>query len=149
VASHEAKGGGVNLVDVYSQEPHPVLYQLMEERKAEAISHKAMPSMEEHLAFVQSKPFRAWYLIEEDGIVIGAVSINDRNEVRVGIVKQHRFPYRIVEAVKAIKDLHPPLPAVPSARVGEYVMNINGRDVDSCKLINELGGKYLQSTYAL
>jgi hypothetical protein len=28
-------------------------------------------------------------------------------------------------------------------------MNINGRDVDSCKLINELGGKYLQSTYAL
>lgn len=42
------------------------LYQLLKLRKPlENISHKNMPSYNEHTKFVKSKPYQKWYIIFE------------------------------------------------------------------------------------
>jgi hypothetical protein len=139
----------VNLVDVYSQEPHQVLYQLLEERTSEeAISHQYMPSYAEHIQFVRERPYRAWYLLQDDG-VIGAVSVNDRNEIRVGIIRSRKTPALVREAILAITRLHQPLKAIPSDRVGRYVMNVNPANTDLAGVLDSMGAVHIQSTYAL
>src|SRR5258708_39663719 len=57
------------LRDVYtednmSQPGLRFLYQLLKDRSQIAnISHERMPTFQEHLAFVDSHPYHAWYLI--------------------------------------------------------------------------------------
>ena len=56
----------MKLVSVIS-EPNAahVLYALLKERRPEEnISHMAMPSWEQHRAFVEAEPYDAWYLIQ-------------------------------------------------------------------------------------
>src|SRR3954468_21744356 len=80
----------IRLVDVY-QAPDAVelLYRLMQERPVEsAIAHRRLPSMEEHRAFMASKPYRAWCLVQADGRHVGAVTLTPNNEVGVFILRQ-------------------------------------------------------------
>ena len=58
----------MNLISIYERPDRAlVLHQLLEEREPEAnISHKAMPSWEEHVRFVESKPYEAWYFIDTE-----------------------------------------------------------------------------------
>ena len=67
----------MKLIDVYaSPEAARVLYELLAERNPEQnISHKAMPSFDEHCAFVASKPYQAWYLIVDDTDVASAPKV--------------------------------------------------------------------------
>jgi hypothetical protein len=59
----------MNLISIYERPDRAlVLHQLLEERDDTAnISHKAMPSWDEHVRFVESKPYQAWYFIEDNG----------------------------------------------------------------------------------
>ena len=44
------------------------LYDLLLQRNSDAnISHKKMPTYEEHVKFVRSQPYSKWYIIEIDG----------------------------------------------------------------------------------
>jgi hypothetical protein len=55
----------MNLISIYERPDRAlVLHQLLEERDESAnISHKAMPSWDDHVRFVESKPYQAWYFI--------------------------------------------------------------------------------------
>lgn len=58
------------------------LYTLLSERKKyQNISHKKMPTWEEHVAFLNSKPYKAWYVIYKDTDFVGSIYLSNDNEV--------------------------------------------------------------------
>lgn len=118
------------------------LYALLNERTPEqSISHKRMPTWEEHCRFVSSKPYLAWYIISNviDYRYVGSIYLSARREVGVSIsVAQRRKGYARV-AVALLRDLHP----------GPILANVNPANEPSRNLWESLGGKLIQVTYEL
>lgn len=60
------------------------LYRMLAERPEEArISHKEMPSWEQHVAFLASRPYDHWYFIDVEGNLVGNTYLTDRNEIGI------------------------------------------------------------------
>tara|TARA_B100001167_G_C16591566_1_gene221648 strand:+ start:81 stop:554 length:474 start_codon:yes stop_codon:yes gene_type:complete len=67
------------------------LYELLKNRDPGAnISHKKMPSYEEHIEFIKSKPYTSWYIIEYQKEDIGAIYLSRRDEI--GITSRMHSP---------------------------------------------------------
>jgi RimJ/RimL family protein N-acetyltransferase len=131
----------MKLVSVYDNFNAPrYLYDLLGERTpAQSISHKAMPSWEEHCEFVASRPYLFWYLIEVDGYVRGACYLSKQREIGVFIFKgQHGHHYGL-DAVALLVKMHP----------GRFLANINPGNVYSAQLFESLGFVHVQDTYEL
>jgi RimJ/RimL family protein N-acetyltransferase len=131
----------MRLISAYS---HPDalrrLYDLLAERKPEqSISHKRMPSWEEHVAFVESRPYEAWYLIDvvtenvDDVALIteiaGAVYLSRQREIGIGIFERFRGNGYASHAVRSLMTRHP----------GRFLANINPANEPSIKLFRSLG----------
>jgi RimJ/RimL family protein N-acetyltransferase len=142
----------IRLVDVDScgEEAVAVLYQLLKERPPEAsISHDALPSLEEHRAFVRSQPYRVWFLARDGEQTVGAIYATERNEIGIAILRQHQGKGHAKAAIRQLIAQLPPLPASSSLRRGRYVANVAPDNAVSHALFRELGGKVIQWTYEL
>ena len=60
------------------------LYQLLSDRPHQ-ISHRQMPTFEEHATFVQNNPYRVWYIVHEDEHMVGSVYLTDQNTIGINI----------------------------------------------------------------
>jgi RimJ/RimL family protein N-acetyltransferase len=141
----------VRLISVYdSKGAEDVLWQLLEERTPEVnISHRRMPTREEHRAFIASRPYAAWYLVEVTQLVddvalvhdfAGAVYLSRQREIGVGILKRFRGAGIGKAAVQLLMKQHP----------GErFLANINPANFASRKLFRGLGFHQIQETYEL
>src|SRR3954465_680116 len=145
----------IRLVDVY-QAPEAVelLYRLIQERSAEsAIAHRRTPSMEEHRAFMASKPYRAWCLVHAQGrpqsTYVGAVTLTPNNEVGVFILREFQRRGYARAALLELMRAYRPLPAIPTVRPGHFVANVNPANAASIALFTSLGGRHIANTYAL
>jgi RimJ/RimL family protein N-acetyltransferase len=117
------------------------LYDLLGERTPEqSISHKEMPSWEGHVAFVKSKPYRAWYFIfaNDIGDAVGATYLTKQNEIGIAIFKAHRGKGYAKEAIQELMKLHD----------GPFLANINPNNWASRWLFDRLGFKFIQVTYS-
>ena len=77
------------------QQASAVLFRLLQERPQRAyISHERMPTWDEHEDFVDSAPFRYWYLlriIDIDGpLYVGALECTDLNEIGIAVLERYR-----------------------------------------------------------
>lgn len=133
----------MRLVDLYRVAEAPaLLYRLLEEREPDVnISHKAMPSWRQHLAFIRSRPYRAWYLIEADGGYVGAVYLSRQNEIGVFVLREHRGKGYGSAAVRKVMERH--------RSVKRFLANINPRNQRSIALFSDLGFRHIQNTYEL
>jgi RimJ/RimL family protein N-acetyltransferase len=129
----------MNLISVYELPDRArILYQLLEEREPDtSISHKAMPSWDEHVRFVESKPYQAWYFIEDDGIA-GACYLSKQDEIGVFVFKHHQGRGCGTWAIMAIMLKH-------GRR--RYLANINPCNTRSAEIFRNLGFKQIQATY--
>ena len=123
-----------------------ILYDLLLERDvSENISHRHKPTFEQHLDFVFSNPYEAWYLIEVgDGMegslrVVGAVYITKARELGIFIFKSSRMKGYAKEALRIIMHKHP----------GRFLANINPANEKSIRLFGKLGFGLIQHTYEL
>jgi RimJ/RimL family protein N-acetyltransferase len=139
-----------------SSTPHAkhILYDLLMERSTEEdenvnISHRTLPTWDEHMKFVASNPYRAWYLGFFDEAPIGYVSLTYRNEVGIVLFKKYRGMGFGLKLLRIMLSLHDPLPAVPAIRNGNFIANINPKNEASIKLFEGLGFKHIQNTYEL
>jgi RimJ/RimL family protein N-acetyltransferase len=142
----------MRLLDVYGNPAaEALLFKLLQERTPEqSISHKAMPTPEEHRAFIASRPYEAWYLVEAavdivDCValiteLVGAVYLTRQREIGVGILKQYRGNGYGKHAVKAVMQRH------PGAR---FLANINPQNEASREMFKSLGFRHIQETYEL
>ena len=134
----------IELVSVYNDPAaYGLLHDLLAERSPEeSISHKKMPSYFEHIQFVDSKPYKAWYLvIEESEGYVGAVYLSRQNEIGVGIFKAHRGKGYGEAAVKEL------MRRCPLTEGDRYLANVNPSNDVSRAMFEKLGAKVIQYTY--
>lgn len=131
----------MKLVSVYDQPMAPfVLYQLLEEREHhQCISHKAMPDFMEHVRFVYSKPYLAWYLVEEGGEFIGATYLTKQREIGIFLFKKFQGKSLGAKAIELLMQTHP----------GRFLANIAPTNPGSSEFFKNLGFKLIQHTYEL
>jgi RimJ/RimL family protein N-acetyltransferase len=117
------------------------LYDLLAERPTKAnISHRKMPTFAEHKAFIASKPYAHWYIIEFHGHRIGATYLTAQNEIGIGVLKRHQGKAYAQQAIAELMKQHPQ---------PRYLANIApGNDI-SHKLFRQLGFSHIQNTYEL
>lgn len=129
----------MNLLSVYERPDRAlVLYQLLEERDPSAnISHKAMPSWEDHVRFVESKPYEAWYFIE-NATIAGACYLSRQNEIGVAVFKAHQGNGYGPWAVQALMLKH-------GRR--RYLANVSPHNERSAEMFEGLGFTHIQNTY--
>src|SRR5262245_26363802 len=145
----------IRLVDVYqAPEAAELLYRLMQERPAEStIAHRRTPSMDEHRAFMASKPYRAWCLIKAAGssqsTYVGAVTLTPNNEVGVFILREFQRKGHARAALQELLKAYQPLPGIPTVRPGHFVANVNPANKASIALFTSLGGRHIANTYEL
>lgn len=139
----------MKLVDVYTCENSTqALYELLKKRStAHSISHSVMPGYAEHEAFVNSKPYRYWYLVDLDGKVVGSTYITENNEVGVFVTQE--LVHLQCDVLKIVLSGHEPLPAVKSKRVAQFSINSNPDNVSLISAITSVGGVHVQNTYLL
>lgn len=115
------------------------LYQLLEERPKEAcISHKKMPTMEEHVAFVDSFPYKEWFVIRSGKDLVGSVYLTHRNEFGMFIKKEFAGKGIATKAFMWMIDRHP----------GERMLsNVNPENERIINVLKRLGFVRVQETY--
>jgi RimJ/RimL family protein N-acetyltransferase len=126
-------------VDPCSQQHCRLLYALLDERTAEqSISHKEMPSYDQHLVFVASKPYKAWYLVSTDEGCAGSVYLTRQSEIGIAVFEEQRGRGYAEAAIKMLMKYHE----------GPFLANINPGNWASRCLFHDLGFKFIQVTYS-
>lgn len=151
----------IRLVDLYEGDhiregALEFLYELMKERDPEInISHSALPTFEQHRQFVTRRPYRFWYLIEQEeasgkAAWVGYVSATARNEIGIVLRQEHRGRGYGPLAIRELMRLHQPLPAEASERARRWLANISpGNEHSKYVFRDKLGFKKIQETFAL
>lgn len=109
------------------------LYLLLGERTVEqAISHKKMPTFEEHEKFVESRPYKEWYMLYDSNLIkiIGSLYISKNNEIGLFIFKEHHSKGYGSQALQFILD---------NNRHTIFKANINPQNYKSINFFKKFG----------
>ncbi len=122
------------------------LYKILE-HKIYHISHKDMPSFDDHLEFVHNHPYRKWYLIKRDSLLQGSAYITNQNEIGISFLEPQKEIY--LEALTYILKKNKPLEAIKSVRNKSFLVNTNPFEKDLIAALISLGCTHIQNTYAI
>lgn len=132
----------VKLVSIYASYDYDTLYKLLKERtKNQNISHREMPTFDEHVTFVDSRPYLGWYYIMEGPVKVGAIYLTCKEEIGIFIFKTHK---RKGYGSLALREL---MYGWPGTR--KLYANINPKNEASIEFFKKKGFKHLSSTYVL
>lgn len=128
-----------------------ILWDLLQEREpCQSISHKKMPTNDEHLAFVSKHPYRVWYVIVDGDDHIGSAYLTRRNEIGIFIFKAHQGKgygkWAIGEMVERWAEF---LETRGSVAPNAFVANISPDNEASAAFFKSQGFKLVQHTYTL
>lgn len=126
----------------YEPVDHPhyqFLYDLLAERPKEAnISHRKMPTFEEHKAFVDSFPYKEWFVIMDGSDMAGSVYLTHQNEFGMFVKKGYEGRGIATNAFKWVRERHP----------GERLLsNVNPKNKRIIDVLTRLGCRKIQETY--
>lgn len=140
----------MNLVNVYREKSAvKVLYDLLGNRPENSrISHKDLPSYRRHAAFVRSKPYRYWFLIEIDGEFAGDLHVTRLNEIGIFLFPLWRGMGIGARALEAFRARYKPLPAVPAVRVAEWLAHVSPDNAAGAAFFRRMGFRKVQETYS-
>lgn len=124
-----------SLLDVYVKGSEiwttTFLYEMLKGRDpTTAISHEKMPTFEQHAAFVNRKPYKAWYVIMEGNNPVGNIYLTDRNEIGVHIKASARRQGYATWAVNQLMNQHGPR---------RYFFNVSPNNMDGQDFLHSLG----------
>lgn len=151
----------MRLIDIYEYPGGERLaYELLAQRPLEhGISHKRMPTWEEHLAFMRQAPhpFRLWLVIDVETIedcvpmraAVGAVEALPTNEFGVHILKRYQGLGYGKRAVRQFIQSYQPLPEIPAVRNGTWLANVAPANKRAAEFFQKLGFNKIQETYSL
>lgn len=122
------------------------LYELLSLRR-ENISHSEMPDYGEHSKFVDTHPYRIWYLINKDLVPIGSFYIKYDNSIGLNIVECSEFV--VDNIIKFIKDHWVPEAPVESMVPPFFYVNVAAKNTKLITCLRAIGAKELQIAYKL
>ncbi len=134
----------IKLVDVYTEIAETrvatrFLYELLRERDPSInISHRKMPSFEAHTRFVNSQPYKAWYIVHVEDEPIGSAYLTKENEIGIFISKAHQGHGYGKQAICLLMRLHP---------AKRFLANISPRNARSITMFEGIGFDLCQHTF--
>ena len=137
---HEISFKKVEYEDIYE------LYKLLKNREFN-ISHKKLPSYDEHKKFVQSNPYKEWYLIYQNSEVLGTFYIQFDNSIGLNIDKPTlRLVRQISNYINNNFKINPP---VPSKVPPYFFINIAESNKRMLNILKGIGCSPLQVSFKL
>jgi len=117
------------------------LYELLLQRRAIVnISHKKIPTWEEHIKFVRSKPYAKWYTITQNTDKIGAVYLSKQSEIGIHMLREYEKNSTYIQIIKKLMNTNPRK---------RFLANISPKNQKYIKIFEKLGFKKIQHTYEL
>ena len=119
-----------------------ILYQLLCEREPWMnISHKKVPTFNKHKEFVESRPYKSWYVIFDDATEtpVGSVYMSKNNEIGLFILKEYTNQGYGRAAVNEMLKLYGK----------DFVANINPLNKPCIALFEKMGFEHVQNTYKI
>jgi len=130
----------IKLKNIEAEEDIKFLYVLLEERPTYAnISHKQMPTYEQHKAFVNSKPYDIWFIIWNNNNRVGSIYKTKPGEI--GIFVKKEFQHQGIAKTA--------IPMIYNLGVEKNIANVSPLNPKSITLFEKLGFKHIQNTYQL
>ena len=115
------------------------LFKLLKERDSRAnISHKKMPSYNQHVNFIKSKPYTKWYIIMKYKEKVGSIYLSKNDEIGIFLSKNYQGKnvgnYALTELIKKN----------PRKR---YLANVNPKNKKSISFFKNNNFKLIQHTF--
>lgn len=118
---------------------HKFLYQLLKERDLHAnISHRKMPTFNEHVKFVMSKPYTKWCLIYHNNKKAGSIYLSKQDEIGLFLKKDMQGKNIGSEALRLLTKNNPR---------PRYLANVAPKNYRSIKFFKKNRFKLIQHTY--
>ena len=115
------------------------LFDLLQERDTRAnISHKKMPSYDEHVHFIKSKPYTKWYVIIKSKGKIGSIYLSKNDEIGIFLSKNYQG---LNIGHLALNEL---IKKNPRKR---FLANVNPKNKKSISFFKNNGFKLIQYTF--
>ena len=123
------------------KEDYVFLHNLLAQRNSIVnISHKRMPTWEEHVKFVKSKPYSKWYIIYNKDEKIGSIYLSKQSEIGIHLLKKYEKESIHLESIKKLMLLNSKI---------KFRANISPKNKNYIMLFEKLGFKMVQHTYEL
>ena len=82
------------------------LYDMLKERDSTVnVTHKKLPTFTEHLKFIKSSPYDAWYIILANTRKVGHIFIDSEDRIGWFITKEYKGLGFVVPAFEELKKL--------------------------------------------
>jgi len=129
------------ILKLVSKSDYRFLYDLLKERNSKInISHKRMPTWEEHVRFVKSKPYSKWYIIYNKDEKIGSIYLSKQSEIGIHLLKKYEKESIHLESIKKLMLLNSKI---------KFRANVSPKNKNYIMLFEKLGFKMVQHTYEL
>ena len=117
------------------------LYDLLKNKDPNTnISHKKMPSYDEHVKFVMSKPYTNWYIIEYEKKNVGAIYLSKQDEIGISVSNDYEYDQIVKPALKLLMKLN---------QRKRYLANTSPKDVRSQEFLLKNGFTGLEYVYEM
>ena len=115
------------------------LFDLLKQREGIVnISHKSLPTWEEHVEFIKNNTYQSWDIIWVDDVRIGNIYLTDRDEI--GIFLDKEFQSNGYGSI-AINEF------MKKNGKKRYLANINPTNYKSIQFFGKHGFIHIQNTY--
>jgi len=102
------------------------------------ISHKELPTYEEHKKYVTYHPYRAWFIIWKDEVALGNVYIQNDNSIGLNC-SNNISQLQIEKTLNILTSEFQPLDPVPSVRIGKFFLNVAASNVKLQDKLKSIG----------
>ena len=114
------------------------LYKLLKKRSPkENISHKKLPSFNQHIKFIKSKPYQKWYIIEKNRKKIGTIYFSKQNEIGIHFLPNTRSELTSQVVIQELIRKNPGK---------KYFTNVNPKNYSLIKFFEKNGFSLFQHT---
>jgi len=115
------------------------LFDLLKQREGIVnISHKSLPTWEEHVEYIKNNTYQSWEIIWVDNARIGDIYLTDRDEIGIFLDKKFQSNgYGSIAITEFMK----------KNGKKRYLANINPTNYKSIQFFGKQGFVHIQNTY--
>ena len=124
-----------------------ITYDLLLQRR-HGISHRLAPVFEDHVKFVNSNPYRAWYLAMNNQKAVGTFYLSKENTIGINI-SEINYEQTVAAIINYVKNNYSPLPEIKSVRASIFTINVPPTNLLLIKILEKLDKEIIQICYAL
>jgi len=116
-------------------------------KRSHSISHHKLPTKNEHLVFLKTKPYRYWAIVLEDDCPVGTFYIQKNNSIGLNLLQPSKeMVYRILHEIQTNFE---PLKEVKSKVPSHFYINSSYSNKELREILVELDAIPIQVSYKI